>query len=274
MIRASSCHKLIWPLFVLLVAAVAPVSAKGPGRTAAQPVPKLAVGPTFDWSDLDTLLARHVVQGRVDYAAWKARDAAALESVLSRAGAWALYDSATSREKLVFLINAYNAFVIRDIVAVWPIATVKDVKGFFDTTKHRIAGDDRTLDEIEKKLIRPLSGGDPSYHFALVCGAMGCPELRPHAYRAETWPTDSANQIQKFVADPAKLRIDEEPYVMHASQLFDWYRNEFEVGDTTIPRWVGPNLSLGMAMKLAQSEPPIEFLPYDWSVNAAPGGGR
>jgi hypothetical protein len=252
-------------------ALVGDAAAKGPGRAAGQAAPPIAVGPTYDWADFDSLLARYVVNGRVNYGAWKADGGAALDKVLARAGAWADYDSATVPEKITFLTNAYNGFVIQGVLAAYPVASVKEIPGFFDRTTHAIAGGRHTLDGIEKTLLKPLGRkiNDPYYHMALVCGSLGCPGLRSRAYRAATWAGDTANQAQHFFMDPAKLQYDADRNVLRTSELFDWYLSDFESGDTTLPRWIGPHLSLGVAMKMSASEPTVEFLPFDWALNDA-----
>lgn len=272
---ATYCHISRWPAIALMLVLAAPMAmAKGPGRTPSQPVPEIKVGPTYDWSEQDSLLVRFAGAGGVDYAAWKKSGTAGLDRVLKNAAAWALYDSAQAVEKMVFFINAYNAFVVRDVLEKYPVASVKDIPGFFDVKKHAIAGGEYTLDQIEKKLIKAVASGDPYIHFALVCGGKGCPTLRSRTYRASSWMADAANQAQGFVAEPAKFRFDEEAYVLHVSELFHWYRNDFEVGEITLPRWIGPHLSLGVAMKMAASEPPVEFLPFDWSLNDAATGSK
>ncbi|MDZ4804020.1 MAG: DUF547 domain-containing protein [Candidatus Eisenbacteria bacterium] len=268
------CRVGRWSAVLMALLLVSPLAlAKGPGLGAPQ-VPEPKVGPTYDWSAQDSLLARYAGTGLVDYAAWKASGTAELDQVLKEASCWALYDSAESIEKLVFLINAYNGFVVRDILEKYPVASVKDIPGFFDTKKHAIAGGEYTLDQIEKKLIKGVASNDPYIHFALVCGGKGCPALRSKSYRAASWPFDTANQTQHFVAEPTKLRFDDKAYILHVSEIFHWYRNDFEVGDLTLPRWIGPHLTLGVAMKMAASEPPVEFLPFDWSLNDVAKGKK
>ncbi len=271
----TCCRITGWSaIFLVLVLAVPNVSAKGPGRSASQPVPEIKVGPTYDWSDQDSLLARFAGTGWVDYAAWKKSGTSELDRVLKQAAGWALYDSAQSIEKMVFLINAYNGFVVQDILEKYPVASVKNIPGFFDVKKHTIAGGEYTLDQIEKKLIKAVASGDPYIHFALVCGGKGCPALGGRAYRASSWAADTHKQTMKFLTEPTKYQFDEEAYVLRASEIFHWYRNDFEVGDVTLPRWIGPHLTLGVAMKMAASEPPVEFLPFDWSLNDVATGSK
>lgn len=262
-------------LAMLALAFASPATAKGPARQTAPP-PPLVTGPTYEWADFDSLLDRYVVGGRVNYAAWKADGSAGLDKVLAAAGAWAMYDSATSEEKVVFLSNAYNGFVIQGVLAAYPVKSVKDIPGFFDKATHDIAGGHYTLDALEKTLLKPLGRklNDPYYHMALVCGSVGCPALRNRAYRQATWQGETMNQAQHFVADPTKLQFEEESNTLRVSELFDWYISDFESGDTTLPRWIGPHLSLGAAMKMSATEPIVEYLPFDWALNDVPAGSK
>ena len=51
-------------------------------------------------------------------------------------------------------LNAYNATVVAAVLERYPLQSVMKVEGFFKSIKHRVAGKDRTLDELEHEVIR------------------------------------------------------------------------------------------------------------------------
>ncbi|MEJ2271375.1 MAG: DUF547 domain-containing protein [Candidatus Bathyarchaeota archaeon] len=86
----------------------------------------------------------------------------------------------SKNDKLAFYINAYNATVIKNVLDHWPIKSPLEVDGFFNRIKHKVAGTEMTLDELEHKYtltIEPVLS-----HFGLVCGAKSCPKLIAKAY--------------------------------------------------------------------------------------------
>lgn len=236
-----------------------------PAARPAEPIP-----PDFAWAPWDSLLGRYVRNGLVDYGAWKKAGTADLDHLLKDVAAWGAYEKATREQKMAFLINAYNALTIRQVLEHYPVAGVKDVDGFFTDFRHPLPGGAYTLDDIEKTLLKTLAGReDPAWHFGLVCASRGCPPLSDRAYRAETLPADLGARARLFLADSAKARYEEEGHVLHVSELLRWHQGDFEFGDYTLVRWLAPYFSLGIAMQFARSEPEVRFLDFDWQLNDA-----
>ncbi|NUQ01625.1 MAG: DUF547 domain-containing protein, partial [Armatimonadetes bacterium] len=138
----------------------------------------LAPGRAIDHGLWTKVLAGAVRQGRVDYPKLAHNpdfDRYLQELATADPGAMA-----NEQERLATYLNAYNAFVIKGIVDNWPLTQVTNVAGFFDKKTYPFAGRELTLDQIENTLARAV--GDPRVHAALVCGAVGCPDLRAEAY--------------------------------------------------------------------------------------------
>ena len=129
---------------------------------------------------LDRSLQRHVHEGLVDYQGISTdADFSAAIKALAELDPDKL---ATRSERLAFWINTYNALVIRGVIDNQPIESVQEIGlaggwSFFSNTRFVVGGKPRTLDGIEHGIIRPRFE-DPRAHFALECGALGCPALR------------------------------------------------------------------------------------------------
>lgn len=225
-----------------------------------------------DVAALDGLLRRHVDgAGRVDYGAWQRQGAAELEDWLaaqrpfdpepnSRADAMALW------------INLYNALVIKAVLARFPLASIRPTiagvpnwpafLAFFSRPVISLQGQPLSLNRIEHEILRPRFG-DPRLHFALVCAAVGCPLLRPEAYRAERLEAQLEADALRFLQDPQKLRFDSASGRLHGSRIFQWYRQDFLAVAPSIAAYVGrylPELALPAGVRLS-------YLPYDWALN-------
>jgi hypothetical protein len=230
----------------------------------------------FEYGAYNVLLSRYVKNGLIDYAAWKKDGTAELDRVLKAMAEYPYPRVLSREERLSFLVNAYNAYVLRSILDVYPVGSVKDVSGFFDARKHALSGGVYTLDDIEKTLIHPNFSDFSKYHFLLVCGARGCPPFPARAVRGDSLVVQSGANLHAFVADSTKVQFAEADNVLHVSELFRWYRADFEKGDQTIPLFLAPHFSLGVAMKLAREEPRMEYIPFDWKLNDVEhsGGGQ
>ena len=141
-------------------------------------------------------------------------------------------------EQLAYWINAYNAYTIDLVLQHYPIKSIKDVKpgplipfvnSPWDIKFINIGGKELDLNNIEHSIIRPKFK-EPRIHFALVCAAYSCPELRQEAYVAERLDAQLADQARSFLRDPAQnsVRADK----LELSKILDWYSGDFTEGRT------------------------------------------
>lgn len=217
-------------------------------------------------------LGKHGHRGGLDYAAL-AKDRADLDAFLS---SLATVEPAKlpKAEQLAFWINAYNAVTAHHVLARYPaIKSVKDEAGFFDTLKYRVAGAERTLDEIETAG-RDL--GDARIHFAVVCASTSCPDLRSEAFMAARLETQLTEQTHRFLSDPSKgLVLSADGGTVGLSSIFKWYAGDFTGGSTAVAYlarggvldWVIAHAPAPIKSKLQAKRPTVSYLDYDWSLN-------
>jgi hypothetical protein len=197
-----------------------------PAMTNAQPTGR------FDHTAFDALLRAHVVNGMVDYGAFKS--APAFRSYLSALNA---QDPAglPRDEQLAFWINAYNAYTIQLINVHGETVSIRNInktaflklKGPWSEPLAKVGGKSYTLDHIEHKIIRPTYK-EPRIHFALVCAAMGCPPLRSEAYTGSKLNAQLDDQGSEFITkSPAKNRVDVASRTFFHSMIFGYYKEDF-----------------------------------------------
>ena len=140
-------------------------------------LPILAHAESGAWQkDFDALLQKYVSNGGVRYAAWKSNgaDVAALNKVVAAIATDG--PSGGRYDKLAFYINAYNAWIIHEVLEKYPIKSVKDLAplyGVFTGERIELGGEKMSLNHLEKDLI--LKGiGEPRAHFAVNCASRGC----------------------------------------------------------------------------------------------------
>ncbi len=201
------------------------------------------------------------------------------------------YNGWSSREKVAFLINAYNAFVIKVVIDNYPIKStlllstfypknsIRQIKGVFSEVKFELMGKVVTLDDIEHKNLR-VNFNEPRIHMALVCAAKGCPKLSNEVYTGEDLNTQLKEQGRVFCLDPRKFRIDKENNVVYLSEIFKWFGEDFTLKygkkdkvqkfselERAVLNFAAGYLNESDRRYLSLGEYKIKYIKYDWSLN-------
>ena len=238
--------------------------------------------------DWDELLRRHVRGDRVDYDGFQ-RDRALLRRYLDSLRE-PVPGLPSRNDEIALWINAYNAATI-DLVVRERIArggrlrSIKDIPAPWSRPRWRIAGAERSLDDMEHEILRKRFR-EPRVHFALVCASRSCPALRPTAYRSAFLDAQLDSAARAFVRDPALNRFEPTDGTIRISKIFDWYAKDFAglVKDETLERLYGPDrgaviayvaryLDASTGARLRSSKRRVTFMSYDWSLNS-PGNAR
>jgi hypothetical protein len=237
-----------------------------------------------DHTTFGRVLERHLHGIFVDYAAVKA-DPDDLDAYLAELAATdeAEVSSAAREAQLAFWINAYNACAVKLVVEHYPIkqpgfpaSLVRSLQGvpaisirqISDTWSRefcRVAGADRSLDQIEHEIIRPM--GEPRIHFAVNCASRSCPVLAREPYRPETLDEQLDAAVQRFVADDSQYRLEpgDRP-VLHVNKILDWYKDDFGGTDGVI-EFLVRYVSDADAALLRSSSLQVKHGDYDWTLN-------
>ena len=226
----------------------------------------------FTYQPWDQLLQQRVKAGRVDYQGLRA-DQAALDQWLATLSTVDLAQFGSDRQRhMAFWINAYNACVVRGVLDHYPLASVRDVKGFFDKITYRVAGQTLALNHIEAKA---RAFGDWRIHFAVVCASTSCPPIRAEAYVPERLDAQLSEQVRQFLRNQQQgLRL--EGATLWASKIFDWYAGDFAFGQgglfhkTTPAQLLAvlrPYLETVTADAWTGQAQSLRFFDYDWSLN-------
>ncbi|MGH8581428.1 MAG: DUF547 domain-containing protein [Gammaproteobacteria bacterium] len=244
------------------------------------------------WTDL---LAKHVVltdQGqasRVAYADLRI-DSGRLQNYLAAlsgvsAKAFAAWDK---RDRLAFLINAYNAFTVQLILSRYPrLESIKDLGNLFRSPWQRrfftLLGREQSLDDIEHGLIRkPGAYDDPRIHTAVNCASIGCPMLREEAYVGARLDAQLDDQVRRFLSDRTRNRYSVSRRTLEVSSIFKWYVEDFGRGHRgirSVPSFLATHAEL-LADRPADQElirterAPLDYLDYDWALNDREPAGR
>lgn len=205
---------------------------------------------------------------RVAYGAVTAADRAALKGYIGR-----LETTDPRRldrpEQLAYWINLYNAVTVDLVLGAYPVDTIREIEGgLFDTGPWgekvvEILGRPLSLDDIEHRIIRAV-WDEPRIHYAVNCAAVGCPNLMPRAWRADTLEADFAAAERAFVGDPRGVRLEGGELVL--SRIYFWFREDFGEDEAAILDGLR-RVATGRAAAALRGRTAVDRYEYDWSLN-------
>ncbi len=201
------------------------------------------------------ILKAHVDErGRIDYRGLKQKSAAELARYVKAVGAATLPPPA---ERTAFYIDAYNALVLKSVLAHGRPRSVLDVQGFLRGELHRIAGQEMTLDGLRKTM---LATQDPRVHLAVTPGAVSSPRLSARPYAGGDLNARLEQQTRDFLRSPygAKIAYGQ----LQLSKLFDWHLADFG-GASGVLRFVQRYLPKARELKTQK----LFFFDYNWTLN-------
>ena len=236
---------------------------------------------SFNYQAYDSVLQAYVnARGLVNYQELQAnrQKLDQFNQSLSRVNS-ETYKSWSDQEKLAFLLNAYNSLTLQSIIDQNPLKkSIRNIPGVWKRRKFKIAGMEKTLDNIEHDIIRK-DFNDPRIHMALVCAAMSCPILRNEAYSAEELDLQLDDQTRKFITSSQGFKIDREQKKVYLSSIFKWYGQDWIASYGTENKFTGSKkqkavlnfisqyLNSQDRQYLEQGKYKISYLDYDWSLN-------
>lgn len=180
-----------------------------------------------------------------------------LDGIVAQIGTASL-DGRSDQERLAFLINAYNALVVKDVLTLWPVTSVLQEDGFFDGRTHTVAGQTMTLNQLENDHIRGF--GEPRIHFVVNCASVSCPPLLSEALTPSNLEASMHAAATAYVR--AQTTVGEG--TTNTSQIFEWFAGDFEAGGG-----VGPFLADHLeGQPEAVRTNAISYTQYDWNLNA------
>lgn len=227
--------------------------------------------------------------GLVDYALLERSYADELVIALDAIATTSPASLGTDFQKAAFLLNAYNAHVLKRVLDTPRARNLErqNLFGAFFETPVQVAGQRMTLNQLEHGVLRrqsrvdgapvPASARalrpsrlDPRIHAGLNCAAVSCPPLVREAFSATRLGGQLERAWRAFLRSPRAARVEGRRVVL--SSLFDWFAEDFEqegqvVGDLietsnrTIQRAVR-----GKSVAALRRADDVRFA-YDWTVN-------
>ena len=234
----------------------APTTLSAPGgesQRAATPV---------DWVMYAQLLSAVVdAEGRVDYASLREvrEPLDGLVNALAGYGPVSVPEDFKDRDaRLAYALNAYNVFVLRIIVDLWPVSTLAGIQAqVYADTQFTLDGQVTNLEALEASIRDTYH--DVRVRFALANGALDGPPLSNEPYIAELIEMQLTRAATRFVTRPRTITVVDGRVQLNG--LFGWYADELT---PTPVEWIKRHAPGIILPKGA----PYDYAAFDWSVNA------
>lgn len=176
-------------------------------------------------------------------------------------------------DQLAFMVNLYNAATLQLIVDNYPVDSIKEIGWWgHNAWKKKVInlfGRWISLDYLEHDIIR-AQFQEPGIHFALVCAAKGCPELRSEAYVGAKLVEQFDDQSRIFLADSNKNRFDDKNGKIYLSNIFRWYGEDFAKTDVellAVLKEYWPEEVQAQLRRHNFQAIDVNYTHYDWSLN-------
>jgi hypothetical protein len=200
--------------------------------------------------------------------------------------------SLSSEERKAFMINLYNSLTVHGLVngLLGDAASSMSRMKFYASASYVVSGVVLSLNDIEHGILRgnkksplylssePFACGDhehlalcvdldPRIHFALNCGAKGCPPIA--VYSASSLDSQLDRATRSYLSETV---IDAEKNSISISMLFKWYQSDFGKCERDIISWIEKHASSSLSNNIKECrekhkvDPTILYLPYDMNL--------
>jgi hypothetical protein len=241
----------------------------------------------------DDILDLYVRDGLVYYRALQSERARFNRYVASLDVPAATYSGWSRERQLAFWINAYNAFALRTVIDQYPIRgrsgeypanSIRQIPGAFEQRRHRAAGRNVTLDEIEKTILPEF--GEPRAFLALGRGAQGSRRLRSEAFTASRLAAQLDRVQAEFITERTMMFIDRAEGVLSITPIVSWNEAHFvaayDPGETgpyaarspierAMIAFIAPLLLPLEREFIQQNQFRMVYHHFDWSLNDLTG---
>lgn len=222
----------------------------------------------FSHEAFDLLLQENIRGGLVNYSGFDTPEFNLYCERLSTAepASW------SAAEQFAFWLNAYNASTIKAILKRPGMKMANNFTGFFTADTFIVAGKAWTLQSMRENIVKKFAM--PLVHFGAMLPAIGAPRPPSRAFRAKNITAELEKIARQYFRSESGCVLDIAAKTLRLSWLCREYHKDFEAGGKSLLVAVLPYLDDKTAAfaTVYKDEISIDFLPFDWRLNARRDG--
>jgi hypothetical protein len=251
-----------------------------------------AVAAEFDHSHtrFSLVLQEVVKDGNVDYSLL-ANGSENLEKYIKETGKVkkGTYELFTSRQKIAYWVNLYNAITILSIAEHYPVlpdkyntlypkSSIRQIPGIWNRNKFRTALGMKTLNQISSEQIEAFR--EPLLWFVVVNGSKGGAKILNRPIDPERLPEQLEQSARAFVLDSNNVTGDPGGKKLYLSRLFLWKASQFipryyklghfkhrNKSEIAVLNFLNQYAGMTEKMMIHRDDFTIEYVDYDWALN-------
>ena len=235
----------------------------------AMPVASMAMTPAQDY---ENLLAASLKPGaddlRVfDYEGVKARGGkVVIDAFISEQSA-RNPETMSAAEATAFWANLYNAVTLQVVLENYPVVSIREIKsgarkGPWKRDLVTVNGRVMSLDDIEHGTLRKQFPS-PYIHYMVNCASIGCPNLSPQLWRAETLEADQQAAASAYINSARGVSLSGDKLTV--SSIYKWFKGDFG-GKPGVLEHIRAHADADLAAAV-DSGAKISKYGYNWSLN-------
>ena len=142
--------------------------------------------------------------------------------------------SMAANEATAYWANLYNAVTLRVVLENYPVKSIKKIGGGlfgggpWKKDEVTVGGRALSLDNIEHDILRK-DYSSPYIHYMVNCASIGCPNLQPKLWTAETLDADRKKAASEFINSSRGVSINGSK--LKVSSIYKWFKEDFGGND-------------------------------------------
>ena len=180
-------------------------------------------------------------------------------------------------DQMAFLINAYNAGIVKLVLDRYPIDSIKKIGipfvGPWKNNFITLFGKEMSPDDLEHGTLRKKYP-NPLIHVGVNCASISCPPLRAEAFVGARLMTQLEEQASLFYTHDKDNSYAPDTKVLKLNSILKWFREDFtKTDDKELVRYVAkyqPILAAALAKQGDAAVQKIEYNDYNWQLNDVP----
>lgn len=174
----------------------------------------------------------------------------------------------TDAQAVSYWANLYNAVTLDVVLDDYPIKSIRSLGPFTSGPWKRkvvtVEGETLSLDNIEHDIMR-VDFASPYIHYMVNCASIGCPNVQPKLWTAETLEEDRRAAAAQFINADRGVKLDSRGRIA-VSKIYNWFSEDF--GDTQDDlRAHLAEYATGEKLDALTSGAKFKGSHYDWGLN-------
>jgi len=175
-------------------------------------------------------------------------------------------DTLSPNAAIAYYSNLYNAVTVQVVTDNYPVKSIRKLgplsSGPWKKDLFTINGAPASLDKVEHGILRKQFPS-PYVHYMVNCASVGCPNLLPVAWEADSLERTREQAAAAYINSPRGVQITSKG--LKVSSIYKWFKEDFG-GKSGLLRHIRKYAKPELAQAIDNGAQIVDY-GYDWSLN-------